>query len=295
MAIIFSATSPEALALIVAHYNALVPAAKHLSVTDFVFDAPVVDPRPNSPKNTLLVARPLATSGKYGAVRLHYNRMALSQNIQPTMGKAISQVLSAQAFIAHLNTQLNVAMSAEDFEPFSLPPYEDGLQFTVTLTAKPNAYLWQGSASVNMSYAGEEVVTQYFTSVLYATEVSDALTIQTPRVVQASAGQQLADDFVLASPTLEGGTLEETVAYEGVEPAADNVFKLALARITAGVLREEIVYKDYVPSAGDALTLSSPTLLGGSLTDVINYIDYDVVGSDALTFQQPKINSGTLT
>lgn len=295
MATIFSATSLEALALIITHYNTLVPSAKQLNATDFVFAPPMVNPRPDSVKNTLLVAHPRATSGKYGAVRLHYNRMNLSENILAGMGKAASEVLSAQAFVAHLNTRLNVQMSVDDFAPFTLPPYQDGLQFTVTLTAHPHAYLWQGSAVVNMSYAGDQVVTQYFTSVLYAAEVSDAMGLHLPSLVKASIGSQLVDEFSLDAPTLVGGDLEETVAYEGLFIGGENLYRLAAPRIVAGEMREEIVYQVYMPTSGDVYTITRPTINAGTLVVSINYITYTPVSSDAYTLQQPKINSGTLT
>lgn len=96
-------------------YNQGLPVEKQINDTDFVYDAPLAHtPDATSAKNTLLIARPIATSGKYGLIRIYYDRIDVS-NLPAHPGVARDGNTTRADVINAINTYYGINLTTNDY------------------------------------------------------------------------------------------------------------------------------------------------------------------------------------
>lgn len=149
MAIDLSPTTQDALSRIVQNYNQGLDPALHLNDTDFVFDAPIVNPDAAvSLRNTRLRAVPTAVSGKIGRASIYYNRVDLSAiNDQPIITRGTATLVSH--VVPMLNEFFGINIVAADYVDGPLPA-QVGALTPATLNATPVALLFIGALAFQL-------------------------------------------------------------------------------------------------------------------------------------------------
>lgn len=146
MALSTDPTTQDALSMIVQSYNKqVVDPTLHLNDLDFVFEDPI--PRPVNDTfydtNTILNAKPIATSGKVGMASVYYDRIDLALldgDVKPTLTR------DGNTTLADILTQIN------EYYQFNLVARDVPLNTvitgpTVTIAATTISYMFIGQVT----------------------------------------------------------------------------------------------------------------------------------------------------
>lgn len=139
----------DSLSRIVQSYNAGMDPALRLNDTDFIFDAPIVNPDTAfSQKNTRLRALPIATSGKYGRVGIYYNRIDASAiQDKPIITRGAATQFSH--VVPMLNSFFGINIVANDYVDGPLP-VQAGALTQANLTMTPVSLLFIGALAFQL-------------------------------------------------------------------------------------------------------------------------------------------------
>lgn len=148
MAIDLSPTTQDALSLIVQNYNQGLDPALHLDDTDFVFNAPMVNPDVAYARNTRLYAKPTAISGKYGRVTIYYNRIDLTAiGAKPIITRGAATMMAD--IVPLLNDFYGINLVATDYNNVALPAQGGGLTQAI-LTATVGSLMFIGTLDFDL-------------------------------------------------------------------------------------------------------------------------------------------------
>lgn len=140
----------------------------------------------------------------------------------------------------------------------------------------------------------QQSTSEYFTTVLYPFESTDALAVNQTSLIEgpntfARESPKVSiptEDTSISLPTIVSGFLREivvTVDYNQERLAVNH------PKITKGELTETLKYT----INPEAVSISLPTITAGSLTDIVVRVDY-AGGAEPLSIKHPSIISGTL-
>lgn len=138
----------DSLSRIVQSYNAGMDPQLHLNDTDYIFDAPIVNPDATPATNTRMRVLPTATSGKYGRVSIYYNRIdasAIQANPIVTRGAATK----FSDVVPMLNSFFGINLVAADYVDGPLPT-QAGALTQANLQMTPVALLFIGSLAFQL-------------------------------------------------------------------------------------------------------------------------------------------------
>ena len=143
-----SPTTQDALSLIIQNFNNGLDPTLHLDDTNFLFDAPIVNPDADSTKNTRLYVRPVAISGRYGRVAVYYDRIDLTAvTDKPVITRGAATLWSQ--VVPLINQYYGINIVAADYTDGPLPA-QVGTITDVPLAVTNSSLMFIGSLVVGL-------------------------------------------------------------------------------------------------------------------------------------------------
>ncbi len=102
-------------------------------------------------RNTLVTIEGIPGRGYYGDVDVYYDRLALSDVVEPFIFRTLDSITEASLASAIAN-KTGVDVTAADLATIDLPALQDGESTTVTVTASSRSLQWTGSLEMTVEY-----------------------------------------------------------------------------------------------------------------------------------------------
>ncbi len=147
MALSNDPTTTDHLSRIVQNWNKGEEDRYKLNDSDFVFSAPIVNPKPLVAPggNTIVEARTLATSSKIGISHIYYDRVNLAELPSPPLITKNQNTTIADV-VAQLNDYYGLYIVADDYDTTASVAGS-----SVTITAKATSYMFIGQVTLTFA------------------------------------------------------------------------------------------------------------------------------------------------